>query len=215
MIEKLKEPWLKRGETLLCFGDSLTASTIGYVSMLEEALAPQGIRVINAGVGGDKTPHALTRLVTDVIEQKPDAVSIFFGANDSVIGRGCWRDEPVVEPITYRDNLIWMIHICRLKSNIRRFSIAAPSGRIEGDAWHEFGDIRRDYCLMARQAADLANAVFVPLDTVMDQRRDTMPATDNGLKLTRDGVHPTTDGYRLIAETMLKTWCLPTPSKMA
>ena len=26
MIEKLKEPWLKRGETLLCFGDSLTAN---------------------------------------------------------------------------------------------------------------------------------------------------------------------------------------------
>ena len=209
MIEKLKEPWLKRGETLLCFGDSLTAATSGYVSMLEAALAPQGIRVINAVLGGDKTPHALTRLCSDVIAQNPDAVSIFFGANDSVIGRGCWRDEPVVEPLTYRDNLIWMIHICRLKkSSIRKFSIAAPSGRIEGDSWHEFGDIRHDYCLMARQAADIANALFVPLDTVMDQVRDTMPATDNGLKLTRDGVHPTSDGYRLIADTMLKSWCL-------
>ena len=47
MIEKLKEPWLKRSETLLCFGDSLTAASNGYVSMLEEALAPQGIRVIS------------------------------------------------------------------------------------------------------------------------------------------------------------------------
>ncbi len=69
--------------------------------------------------------------------------------------------------------------------------------------------------MMARQAADLANAVFVPLDTVMDQRRDTMPASDNGLKLTRDGVHPTTDGYRLIAETMLKTWNLQSTTMMA
>ena len=208
MIEKLKEAWLKPGETLVCFGDSLTAAKAGYVSMLEEALAPKGIRVINAGVGGDKTPHALTRIVSDVIALKPDAVSLFFGANDSVIGRGCWRDEPVVEPITFRDNLAWMVHICRLKASIPKYSIAAPTGRIEGAAWHEFGDIRRDYALMARQAADLSNALFVPLDTVMDQVRDTMPATPDGLKLTRDGVHPTLEGYRLIADTMLKTWLM-------
>ena len=208
MIEKLKEAWLKPGETLVCFGDSLTAAQAGYVSVLEETLVPKGIRVINAGLGGDKTPHALTRIISDVIALKPDAVSLFFGANDSVIGRGCWRDEPVVEPLTYRDNLVWMVHICRLKSAISKFSIAAPTGRIEGAAWHEFGDIRHDYSLMARQAADLSNSVFVPLDTVMDQVRDTMPATPDGLKLTRDGVHPTPDGYRLIANTMLRAWCM-------
>ena len=208
MIAPLNTPWLEKGETLVCFGDSLTASKSGYVQMLADALAPKGIRVINAGLGGDKTPQALTRLMTDVIALKPDAVSLFFGANDSVIGRGRWRDEPVVEPITYRDNLTWMIHLCRLNSDIRTFSIAAPSGRIEGESWNEFGDIRREYCLMARQAADLTNAVFVPIDTIMDAVRDVKKPDENGLKLTADGVHPTPEGYRLIADTMLKTWLL-------
>ncbi len=208
MIEKLNTPWLERGETLVCLGDSLTESPQGYVSMLEAELAPRGIHVINAGLGGDKTPQALTRLVSDVIDRKPDAVSILFGANDSVIGRGCWRDEPVVEPITYRDNLVWMVHLCRLKGIIRKFSIAAPTGHLEGDALLDFGDIVRDYCLMARQAADLADAVFVPLDVALDRRREAMSATPDGLKLTVDGLHLTADGYRLMADTMLKTWCM-------
>ena len=207
MINQQTEPWLKSGETLVCFGDSLTAADNGYVSLLETALAPKGISVINAGLNGDKTPQALTRLVGEVIERKPDAVSIFFGANDAVIGRGRWRDEPVVEPLTYRDNLVWMVHLCR-QNGISRFSIAAPAGRLEGASWHEFGDIRREYCLMARQAADLANALFIPLDTILDQARETMPANDNGLKLTVDGTHPTLDGYRLIADAMLKAWNL-------
>ena len=210
MIEKLTKPWLESRETLVCFGDSLTAAEPGYVSLLEAELAPKGIHVVNAGLGGDKTPQALTRLVADVLDRKPDAVSLFFGANDAVIGRGCWRDEPVVEPVTYRDNLVWMVHLCRQLGKVSRFSIAAPAGRLEGASWHEFGDIRREYALMARQAADLAGALFVPLDTVLDQARDNMPATPQGLKLTVDGTHPNADGYRLIAETMLKTWCLQT-----
>jgi len=208
MIPPLDKPWLESGETLVCFGDSLTSSKTGYVQMLADALAPKGIRVINAGLGGDKTPQALSRLMTDVIAQKPDAISLFFGANDAEIGRGRWRDEPVVEPVTYRDNLVWMVHLCRLNSSIRKFSIAAPSGRIEGASWNEFGDVRREYCLMARQAADLANAVFVPVDTVLDSARDSVRASENGLKLTTDGIHPTPEGYRLIADNMLKTWSM-------
>ncbi len=206
MIEKQKEPWLKEGETLVCFGDSLTESASGYVSMLEADLAPMGVKVVNAGLGGDKTPQALTRLASDVIALKPDAVSILFGCNDSVIGRGCWRDEPLVEPITYRDNLVWIVHLCRLRGGIRKFSIAPPPGRLEGECLHDFGDITRDYCLMARSAADLANCIFVPLDTVMDLARDAMPPTPDGLKLTVDGLHPKACGYRIMADAMLEAW---------
>lgn len=208
MIAVPEEPWLKEGETLLCFGDSLTsAKNPGYVERLAAFLEPKGIRVVNAGLGGDKTPYALTRLRQEVIDVAPDAVSLFFGANDAVIGRGIWRDEPVVEPVTYRDNLVWMIHVCRLESQkIRKFSIAAPTGRMEGQSWIDFGDIRHEYCLAARKAAELADARFVPLDTRIDAVRETMAADEKGLKLTKDGVHMTAQGYALIADIMLETW---------
>ncbi len=209
MIETPQGPWLSQGETLVCFGDSITEAHDGYVALLEEFLSSKGIHVINAGRGGDKTPWALTRLVHDVIDLQPDAVLLFFGTNDAVIGRGRWRDEPVVEPLTYRDNLVWMVHLCRLRG-IRKFSIAPPLGRLEGDSWHEFGDIERDYCQMARAAADRVDALFVPLDTAMEQKREEQGASSDGRpqRLTRDGVHPNPLGCKVIADTMLKVWGL-------
>lgn len=77
MLTFHEKPWLKRNETLVCVGDSLTAPKDGYVALLAKALGPLKIRVINAGLGGDKTPQTLSRLREDVIARKPDAVSIF------------------------------------------------------------------------------------------------------------------------------------------
>lgn len=208
MIER-NYPWLETGETLLCFGDSLTAAANGYVSMLEEKLSERKITVINAGRGGDKTPWALTRLQSDVIERKPDAVSIFLGANDAAVGRGRWADEPRVEPAAYQNNLIWMVHLCKIIGNIKKFSIATPTWRFEAQTYAEHGDILTPYCAAAREAAEDSDSWLVPLDTAfegywMEYRAENR----DGYLLTRDGVHVTEQGNRLIADTMLKTWYL-------
>ena len=209
-VPKPEGPWLKQGETLLCFGDSLTANTKGYVSCLQNYLEPKGIRVLNAGLGGDKTPFALTRLKAEVIALKPDAVSIFFGANDAVIGRGEWRDEPVVSPLTYKENLMWIVHICRLLGGIQKFSINTLPGRMEGKAFLEFGDCRTPYCQAAREAADRMNTRLVPLDTVFqlawEENRAKVSA--EGLLHTTDGIHMTPPANELIAKTMLREWNL-------
>ena len=55
----LTTKFLEPGETLICFGDSLTHADPGYVSVLQERLPDN--KIINAGVGGDKTPTALMR----------------------------------------------------------------------------------------------------------------------------------------------------------
>lgn len=77
----LESRFLEPGETIVCFGDSLTAANPGYVSFLQEKLTAN--QVVNAGRGGDKTPWALTRFQADVLDRKPDAVSILLGANDA------------------------------------------------------------------------------------------------------------------------------------
>lgn len=207
-IPKEEGPWLYGGETLLCFGDSLTAAANGYVKFLQETLQLRGVRVINAGLGGDKTPQALTRLKADVIEKKPDAVSIFFGNNDAVIGRGVWRDEPVVSPRTFEENLKWIIHLCRLLGGIRKFSINTLTNRMEGRSYLDFGDIRREYCQAARRAADDMNTRLVPLDAVFADLREKNYArlSPEGLLYTRDGLHMNEEGYRIIADAMLREW---------
>lgn len=203
-VKPLEEAWLKPGEKLVCFGDSITASKNGYVKLLRERLATNGVEVVNAGLSGDKTPMALAR-IRDVAAEKPDAVMIFFGANDSVIGRARWRDEPTVSPEAYRDNLLWMVHYLR-RAGVRKFSIVAPVGLCEGEVLLEYGISCPPYSQMARVAADKCDAVLVPLDVVFALEHRKNPASPQALDLTADGVHFSKKGARLAAETMLKAW---------
>jgi len=72
------------GETVVCFGDSLTsgygASTgRDYPARLSQMI---GEPVINAGVPGDTTASALTRIEEDVLSYDPRIVLITLGGND-------------------------------------------------------------------------------------------------------------------------------------
>lgn len=199
-----EDSFLKKGEKLLCFGDSLTASKTGYVKILQNRLGKLDVEVINAGRGGDKTTWALTRLQNDVIERKPDAVSIFLGANDAAVGRGKWADEPIVSPEAYRCNLVWIIHLCRM-AGIEKFSVTPPLYRYEGKNWAELGDIMVPYRLAARKATDEMKARFVPADIAFAEEWNRHPG-HTGLLLTTDGTHLTEKGNQIVADTMLETW---------
>ena len=204
MVKPLEGPWLSPGEKLVCFGDSITASENYYIKYLRKTLEAKGVKVVNAGLPGDKTPMALTR-IRDVVAEKPDAVVIFFGANDSVIGRGRWRDEPKISPEAYRDNLLWMI-VYLQRRGVKKFSVVAPPGCCEGAMLMEFGPVCPPYAGMARDAADIANAVPVPLDVVFAQEHKKTAGSPVALDLTRDGVHFSEKGSKLAAEAMLRAW---------
>jgi len=204
MVKPLEGPWLSPGEKLVCFGDSITASENYYIKYLRKTLEAKGVKVVNAGLPGDKTPMALTR-IRDVVAEKPDAVVIFFGANDSVIGRGRWRDEPKISPEAYRDNLLWMI-VYLQRRGVKKFSVVAPPGCCEGAMLMEFGPVCPAYAGMARDVADLANAVPVPLDVVFAQEHKKTAGSPVALDLTKDGVHFSEKGSKLAAEAMLRAW---------
>ena len=202
-VPPLSEPWLKPGETLACYGDSLTAWP-GYFQILSNELAKVGVKTLNAGVAGDNTETAMAR-IRDVAAMKADAVMIFFGTNDSVCGRGMWRGEPSIEPITYRDNLLWMVHYLK-RHGVRKFSFVATAGRVEGAQYLAFGDRRPLYNQMTRDAADKADAVFVPMDVVFDEARKLRTPDEKGRIFTRDDVHLTPEGDALVVDTLLRAW---------
>lgn len=206
MITLHDRPWLKKNESLICLGDSLTTPKEGYVALLAKALKPMGIRVTNAGRGGDKTPWALTRLQRDVIERKPDAVLVALGTNDAIVGRGRWSDEPRISPEAYRSNLVWIMHLCRL-AGIRKFSVVPPLWRYEGDLWTEYGDAFGPYRFAAREAADEMGARFVPVDVAFEREWLKHPGR-SGLLLTSDGGHLNARGHALLADAALGAWKL-------
>jgi lysophospholipase L1-like esterase len=72
------------GESIICFGDSLTYGTgasqgMDYPSQLSRLI---GRPVINAGIPGDTTATALARLERDVLSRSPRIVLITLGGND-------------------------------------------------------------------------------------------------------------------------------------
>jgi len=71
-------------QTIICFGDSLTAGIgagtgMDYPAQLAKML---GKPVINKGISGDTTATALRRLKRDVLSAEPDVVLITLGGND-------------------------------------------------------------------------------------------------------------------------------------
>jgi len=71
------------GENIVCFGDSLTYGTgaakgMDYPSQLSRLI---GMKVVNAGVPGDTTTKALSR-IDKIIEMNPRIVLITLGGND-------------------------------------------------------------------------------------------------------------------------------------
>jgi len=79
------------GETIICFGDSLTWGTgartgMDYPSQLSEMIDTE---VINAGIPGETTAGALKR-IDEILEQTPGTVLITLGGND--LKNGIKRD---------------------------------------------------------------------------------------------------------------------------
>ena len=80
---------LKANDTLVFFGDSITqlgARPNGYVDLVSKTIKrtypKQAIKVIGAGVGGNKVPDLERRLERDVLGKKPNVVLIYIGIND-------------------------------------------------------------------------------------------------------------------------------------
>lgn len=87
--------WIQDGEKMLLIGDSITDCGRrdefaplgnGYVSMFTELATAKhverDIEWVNMGIGGNRTTHLKERWQTDVIDQKPDRLSIKIGIND-------------------------------------------------------------------------------------------------------------------------------------
>lgn len=94
------------GETIVCFGDSLTFGTgagpdESYPSRLASLI---GSEVINSGVPGNTTADALKRLEQDVLAHNPRIVLITLGGNDLM------RDVPRDEAFENLEAIVRHIH---------------------------------------------------------------------------------------------------------
>src|SRR5690606_18722886 len=82
--------------TVVALGDSITkgvrpgvSSAQTFAALVEQGLrkSASSLRVINAGIGGERTDQALQRL-DRIIAMQPHIVTVMYGANDSYIDQG-------------------------------------------------------------------------------------------------------------------------------
>jgi lysophospholipase L1-like esterase len=210
------EPETKQAEenrrplTIVTLGDSITkgvragvTSQQTFASLLEKQLQTGGVsvRVINVGIGGERTDQALKRL-DRIIALKPDIVTVMYGTNDSYVDRGktasrITRDE-------YQNNLNKVVtELLRrgiqpvLMTEPRWADDAGPNGLGENP------NIRLEgYVAACRKTAQQWR---VPL---VDHFAEWTAARKDGVKLrdlTTDGCHPNPEGHKKLVAAMLPT----------
>lgn len=206
---------LPQPRKIVAFGDSVTLGARAGVAepqtfrcLLQAALKKGGlsVEVVNAGIGGHNTRHALERLEGDVLLEKPEVVTVMFGVNDAAMvdGGPVARTEPRVPLEEYRRNLTTIVR--RIQESGARVVLCTPTPMSRAYAYSNLGAYAQneDMNFMVRRYAEAAREVARDTGaTLVDTFRLFIDRPD-GLKLIEDGCHPYVEGHRLIADALLE-----------
>ncbi len=185
----------------IIFGDSIAQGfndlTGGWVQRLRESLTLDDY-VYNLGVDGDTSDGVLTRFENELkprlsTESKPNYILIAIGSNDSAWNNQsnqCWV--PVEK---YRQNLNQIIKIARKYTDKIILISPEPIDQIKVDPmpWEPAlsykTELVKQYNLAMRTVAEAEKLSFVDLFNQLPTEY---------IKTLDDGVHPNSDGHRLI-----------------
>ena len=194
-------------------GDSVTDSGrardnefnkgFGYAGMASGILGaehPLDFEFYNRGVGGDRMHNILARNQRDVLELKPDVVSILGGINDVWY----YLDKPGGFDKTYY-TMIYEIVLNEIKKALPEAKIITfgtfvlpgdNTGSEESDKWKAFseGSARCNECNKA--VSERFGVTYTPLQNIFD---DGIQRRNEYSYWLKDGIHPTVAGHWLIA----------------
>ena len=179
---------------IICLGDSLT---FGYgvwrndcwVSLIAKAT---GLRVLNRGTNGDTSAYMLQRAKSRVISyeaEEGDIVIIMGGANDTLMYGADENDAANIIKIADLAKSKGCIPIIGIQPGFRS-SDYAFYGPMDPDKLNANFDSFAELVLKRAEAASL---IAFDLRPILE---------DPGL--FEDGVHPTEDGHKIIADTVLQ-----------
>ncbi len=171
---------------IVAFGDSLTAGFNvepgeSYPDYLQQLLDARGYqyRVVNAGIGGDTTGSGLDR-VDSIIAMKPAIVILELGGNDGLRGLPLERTRTNLEAILDRLEASGAVTVLAGMTLPRNYGPEYIAG---------FERIYRD----------LAQRRRLPFIAFLLEGVAGRPGLMQG-----DGIHPTAEGNRRVAEIVFK-----------
>ncbi|WP_256757040.1 SGNH/GDSL hydrolase family protein [Cohnella sp. WQ 127256] len=206
---------LHKGQKLLFIGDSITdcdrvrptgeglfgALGKGYVSLVDallQAVYPDlGIRVINTGSSGNNVVDLQARWQEDVLDRKPDWLSIMIGTND------VWRqyDTPFIkEWHVYADKYEATLRalVEQTKPHISNLVLMTPF-YLESNEQDAMRKTMDEYGAIVKKIAEDTGAMFVDTQAAFNVvLKDLYSST-----LAWDRVHPTQAGHAVLARAFL------------
>ena len=200
---------------ILFQGDSITDANrertadrhlgVGYPNLVAARLGfeePGKYEFINRGISGDRSIDVLARIKRDLINLRPDVLSILMGIND------VWHELASENGVSTEDyELYYDILLSHIEKELpdTRIMILEPfvlKGIATSEKWEEFRRGAEEKAAAAARAAKKHGIQFVPL----------MAEFDEAAKLAEpsywleDGVHPTPMGHELIAREWMKAF---------
>ncbi|MBE3577182.1 MAG: SGNH/GDSL hydrolase family protein [Limnochordales bacterium] len=194
------------GQKFLCLGDSITEARPGYVSLLDaafQALFPERqIRVINAGISGNKVTDLLARLDRDVIAARPDWMTIMIGVND------VWHDFLSAD----HHGLPLNEYVSVYRQLLRKLQAELPATRVIlltptfiGEEPHTPENQRlAGYVRAVKELGEEFSLPVIDMNARFWAALQAGRTADASFHLTTDGVHPTLAGHMLLAITILQ-----------
>jgi acyl-CoA thioesterase I len=171
---------------IVAFGDSLTAgfgadTGKSYPDFLQQELDRRGYRyrVVNAGISGETTTDALARLST-VTMLKPAVVIVEFGGNDGL------RGLPIAATNSNLDQIVAELQQSRAAILLAGMTLPPNYGP------DYINDFQRIYSgLAAKHKVALIPFLLAGV-------------AGTALYMQQDGLHPTGEGNRLVAATVMR-----------
>jgi len=212
MILKIQE-----GSKLIMVGDSVTdcerarpvgeglfgATGKGYVGLvdglLQDAYPERKIRVVNMGCSGDTIWHVNGRWQTDVVDQKPDWVSIMIGVND------VWRqfDLPLQKEIhIYIDQYEKILDelVSKTVKTVQGMVLMTPF-YIEPNPTEPMRAMIDQYGAVVKRTAEKYGTEFVDTQKAFNRVLEHC----HSASLAWDRVHPNINGHMIIAKAFLNS----------
>lgn len=155
---------------------------------------------INRGISGDRIVDVYARIKCDIINLKPDVMSILIGVND------VWHELNEQNGVdTPKFEKVYTMLIEEIKEALPdiKIIILEPFVLYGEGSKRYYDDFRKgveEKAAVAKRIADKYNLAFVPL---MKQFDDAASDGDTAY-WTTDGVHPTAAGHQIIKEELLK-----------
>lgn len=210
--------WLKDGDTVVFYGDSITEQTLynQWVELYTVTRFPKmRVHFYGAGVGGDRVTGGGggtidERLGRDVFPHKPTVVTVMLGMND-----GSYRANADDVEATYTKGFEHLLESVQEHAPGARITLLGPSpfddvtrpARFPGG----YNGVMQHYAELDARLAEIYHGSYVNLNppvVALLQRAQALDPLVAQLILP-DRVHPEVIAHWVMAESLLKGWNAP------